>query len=263
LWVKNVDKEVDKEEDQLDPVPNAADKTTLSSEHFIHSFAREDLLRAAADPALPEDLALALLKRADLSSEVLEELARNRALPKLRNVKIAIASHAHTPRHVSVPLIRQFYTFDLMKVALSPVVPADLKRVADETMIAHLKTVTLGERLTLARQASGRIAAALLLDSEPRVINAALENGRLTEVAVAQSVLKPQAAALVQAVSRHAKWSYRRDVQIALLRTEFLSLARALAFARMLAAPNLREILQTSKLPSRIKEQILKQAANQ
>jgi len=123
-----------------------------------------DLLRTVADPALTEDLALALLKHADLPSEVLEQLAKNSNALKTRKVRIALASHGHTPRHVSVPLARQFYTFDLMKVALSPGVPADVKVAVDDILIARLEMVTVGERLTLARRASGRVAAALLLE---------------------------------------------------------------------------------------------------
>ena len=130
------------------------------------TLALADLLRTAVDPVLTEDLALALLKRADLPPEVLEQLAKNANALKSRKVKIALVSHPHTPRHVSVPLARQFYTFDLMKVALSPSVPADVKVAVDNVLISRLKTVTLGERLTLARRASGRVAAALLLEVE-------------------------------------------------------------------------------------------------
>jgi len=228
-------------------------------EEAIHSAAREDLMSAAADPSLTADLALALLQRADLPGDVIEELSKNRSLVKLRELRIALASHRQAPRHVSVPLIRQFHTFDLMKVALSPVVPADVKRTADETLIGRLKTVTSGERLTLARQASGRMAGMLLLDPEERIMRPALENPRLTEALVVQAVLRPEAASvLIQAVSQHAKWSYRRDVQIALLRTEYLSLARALVFARSISPAKLREILQTSRLPAKIKEQLLR-----
>ena len=82
-----------------------------------------DLLRTAADPALTEDFALAILKRPDLPAEVLEQLAKNTSALKSRKIKMALAGHAHTPRHVSVPLARQFHTFDLMKLALSPGVP--------------------------------------------------------------------------------------------------------------------------------------------
>jgi len=230
----------------------------LPLEEAIHSASRENLVSAAADSALTADLALALLQRADLPADVIEELSKNRSLLRQRKVKIALASHPQAPRHVSVPLIRQFYTFDLMKVALSPVVAADLKRIADETLIARLKTVTQGERLTLARQASGRMAGVLLLDLEERILRAALENARLTEALVVQAVLRPEASgALIQAVSQHAKWSYRRDVQIALLRTEFLSLAQALVFARAIPPVKLREIVHSSRLPEKIKEQLM------
>jgi hypothetical protein len=227
---------------------------------WIHSTSLEDLLRAAADPALNQDLALAMLHRADLPVEVLEQIAKNGNALKLRKVKVALASHPHTPRHVSVPLIRQFYTFDLMRVALTPGVPADVKVAADNSLVARLKTVTLGERLSLARQGSGRIAGALLLDGEARVMQMAIENSRLTEAFVIQAVLRPQAgAALVQAVSHHTKWCYRRELRIALLRTEHLSLARALEFTQGIPLPLLRDILRGSRLPARIKEHILRE----
>jgi hypothetical protein len=265
-----------------------------------------DLLQTAVDPAFTEDLALALLKRADLPPEVLEQLAKNANALKSRKVKIALVSHPHTPRHVSVPLARQFYTFDLMKVALSPRVPADVKVAVDGVLISRLKTVTLGERLTLARRASGRVAAALLLEVESgegkiiggktidrntmgrkiigrktisgktiagktiaakavsrdtRVMQAALENPRLTEALVIKSVLGPTAgAALVQAVARHAKWSRRTEIRAALLRSAHLSLARALEFSREIPAPLLEEVLASSRLPGPIKAQLIHQS---
>jgi len=246
-------------------------------------------------------LALALLKRADLPPEVLEQLAKNAHALKGRKVKIALASHPHTPRHVSVPLARQFYTFDLMKVALSPSVLADVKVAVDNVLISRLKAVTVGERLTLARRASGRVAAALLLDVEgmdgkiiadkmiavktkggkskdgkiiaakinhaeavshqTRVMQTALENPRLTEALVINSVLRPAAsAALVHAVARHAKWSPRREVRAALLRTAHLSLARALEFSREIPASRLQELLASSHLPEKIKDQLLRES---
>jgi len=239
-----------------------------------------DLLHAA-DPDLSEDLALALIKRPELAPEVLEQLAKNGNALKSRKVKIALVSHPNTPRHVSVPLARQFYTFDLMKVALSPRVPADVKVAADDVLISRLRTVTIGERLTLARRASGRVAAALLLDvetmdgkiiddklidaktvaRETRIMRIALENPRLTEPLVVNSVLRPTvSAALVHAVARHEKWSCRREIRAALLRTEHLSLARALEFSREIPTPLLQELLASSSLPARIKDQLLRES---
>ncbi len=250
-------------------MPSAASATSPTP-------APADQLLTATDPTLTEDLALALLKRADLPAEVLEQLARNSNALKSRKVRIALASHPHTPRHVSVPLARQFYTFDLMKVALSPGVPADVKVAIDDVLIARLKTVTVGERLTLARRASGRVAAALLLEVETgdgkvvdaktaaratRVMQTALENPRLTEALVISSVLRPAAStALVHAVARHQKWSHRKEIRVALLRTEHLSLARALEFSREIPAPLLHKILASSRLPTKVKDQLLRES---
>jgi hypothetical protein len=251
----------------------AAPRLTTSATPIGSTLA--DLLRTVAEPALTEDFALAILKRADLPPEVIELLAKNATALKSRKVKIAMASHPKTPRHVSVPLARQFYTFDLMKVALSPTVPADVKVAVDDVLISRLKTVTIGERLTLGRRASGRVAAALLLDvetigskiidaktapRETRVMQAALENPRLTEALVINSVLRPGAsAALVQAVAQHTKWSCRREIRAALLRTEHLSLARALEFSREIPIPLLHELLAASRLPVQIKDQLLRE----
>jgi len=276
-------------------VINEMSEENIEDKSAPHSVATEipaalasaDLLRTAADPGLTEDLALALLKRADLHSEIIERLAKNTNALQSRKVKIALVSHPHTPRHVSVPLARQFYTFDLMKVALSPWVPADVKVAADDVLISRLKMVTIGERLTLARRASGRVAAALLLDGtisgggagvlpvQPggttsvaeivargtRVMRIALENPRLTEALVINSVLRSAAgAALVHAVAQHEKWSRRREVRAALLRTQHLSLARALEFSREIPPPLLRELLASSRLPAKIKDQLLRQS---
>ena len=70
------------------------------------------------------------------------------------------------------------YTFELVKIALLPAVPADVKVGVDEIIISRLEQVSEGERLTLAKQASGRVAGALLLDTQERVCAAALENPR-------------------------------------------------------------------------------------
>jgi hypothetical protein len=246
------------------------------SESKIAERETTELISSPLDPALTEDQVLALLKRPDLHAEVIEQLAKNANALKSRKVKVTLVSHSNTPRHISVPLARQFYTFDLMKVALSPSVPADVKVAVENILISRLKEVTMGERLTLARRASGRAVAALLdLESdgkivEPkavarsmRLLQTALDNARLTQHLVIRSVTRPIASAsLVQAVAQHPKWSCRKEIRAALLRTEHLSLARALEFSCEIPADLLEEILANSRLPSKIKDQLLRESRN-
>ena len=224
----------------------------------VHSSSPEVLASAASDPALGEDLALVLLRRSDLPGQVLSRLSKNGGLMKSRKVKLAVIEHPRTPRHVSIPVVRHLFTFDLMQVALTPVVPADIKMAAEEALIHRLKRLPQGERLSLAHRASGRVAAELLLDPEPRVIRAALENPRLIESAVIRALMRPDApAALVVAVCDDPRWSARREIRLALVRNQATPLALAQEFAGSLPSDLVREILRESHLPEAVKERLL------
>ncbi len=244
--------------DKTQPQNSAESTPDLAPDQAVQR-ASPDVLSATSDPALTEDRALALLKHGDLPAEALNQLSKNAAVMKSRKVKLAIIEHPRTPRHVSIPMVRTLFTFDLMQVALTPIVPADIKRAAEEALANRLEAISSGERLSLAHRASGRVAGELLLDSEPRVIHAALENPRLIELSIVRALARHDApGTFVEAVSHHAKWSSRREIRVALLRNEKTPLARALEFARSLPPAQVREILHGSHLSARTKAYLLK-----
>jgi hypothetical protein len=225
---------------------------------LVHSARQEEFECAAKSEELTEDLALALLKRTDLTATALELLAKNAAVMKHRRVLVGIVSHAKTARQVSLPMARRLYTFELMRIVLLPAVPADLKLAIEQTIVSRLETVSAGERLALAKQGSTRTAAALLFDGEARVMKAALDNPRLTEVFVVRAVMREGASAsVIQAVCGHSRWSLRREVQMALLRNEHTPMAKALQFARGFPVGTLKEVLRDSRLSERIKRYLM------
>lgn len=221
---------------------------------LIHDPAPEILEAVACDPRLTEDLALALLQRRDLPRQALEHLHKHKSLAKLRKVQLAIVMHPRTPRHVSLPTIRHLYAFELMQVALLPTVAADVKRAAEEVLLARLATVSSGERFTLAKQSSGRVAAALLLDKEERVVHAALSNPQMTEAWIVKA-LKTAARTerLAPAVCRHHKWPQRHDVKVALLGNKHTPFARLVQFASELPINALKEALRNARLAPNVK----------
>jgi hypothetical protein len=233
-------------ESQHDDTPGSATQS--------NSMAASVVISSAADPALTADLALALVKDRDLSSEAIEQISKNAAVMKSRKVRLALAGHPRVPRRIALRLIRELYTFDLMQFSLLPAVAADLKHVADELLVARLASITLGERISLARRSSPMVAGALLFDRESRVWQTALENPRLAESALVKALLRPSALpAFVKAICHHAKWSVRPEIRMALLRNEYTPLARALEFARRLPPAQLRDVLHSSRLPEKIK----------
>ena len=251
---------MDKESDAKPSPPSsatskaAAPPPDASLDRLIHESSPEMLAAVAADPRLNEDLALALLERRDLPAKALEQLNRHKSLARQRKVRMAIVMHPHTPRHVSVPTIRHLYPFELMQVALLPSVPADVKRAAEEVLIAKLATITSGERSVLAKQGSGRIAAALLLDKEERIMRAALENPQMTEMWIVKA-LKAEAGTelLAPAVSRHQKWVHRTDVKSALLANKHTPLDRIAQFAADLPLNAIKDVLRNARLAPNVK----------
>jgi hypothetical protein len=85
-----------------------------------------------------EHQALALLQSATVTANELARLARDPQTLKSRKVTLALAMHARCPRHVSIPLLRRLFTFDLMQVTLTPVVAADIKRTAENQILLRL-----------------------------------------------------------------------------------------------------------------------------
>jgi hypothetical protein len=226
----------------------------------IRSNSPEVLKEVAASAQLDEDSALALLARRDLPGGTIEALSKNGAVMKHRKVIAAVVMHPRTPRHVSLPVARHLHTFELMQIALTPAVAADVKMAVDETIITRLEGISAGERLALAKRASGRVAAALLFDPEARVTEAALTSPYMTEAAIGKALMREEAPEhFVLMAAKHAKWSLRRDVQIALLRNDKTPLARVLAFAQALPTQTLRDTLSHTRLSANVKLYLLEE----
>ena len=233
-------------------------------ERLIHSTDEADLRAAAANPHLNEDLALSLLKRRDLSANVLQELAKNTEALKMRSILVALVCHPRTPRFISLPASRTLHTFEMMNVALQPAVPADLKIAVEQSIIDRLENMSLGERITLAKRGSTRIAERLLRDPESQIVQLALVNSHLTEACVVRTLMSEEDVdeRFVKLVAGHPKWSLRTDVRAALLRNPKTPMGVAIKIVHQLPADVARDALQNSNLPTSVKNYLMIEVQN-
>jgi len=217
----------------------------------LHDQADEVLFALVDNRRFEEQQALVLLSRKELSWKVLERFAQRNDLLKSYRIKNAVARHPHTPRSISLPLMRHLYLGDLLKVSATPGVPADVRRVVEEQIAQRAATLSLGERVSLARQGAGRVLSALLLDKDPTVVRVALDNPRLTEDLLVRALsfetMKPEAVELVAA---HPRWSNSYVVRTALLRQPQTSLARVLVLAEQVLLKDLLELLEDPRMPA-------------
>lgn len=185
----------------------------------LSSASAEELLQLFNDPRFDVEHLRLLLERKDLPGALLEDVGRHKEWTRNYQVRRALTFHPHIPRTLGLRLIRDLHMMDVVKLSLAPAAVADLHRVAEDQVISRLAQVTLGEKLALSRQASARVAGALIMEGHPRVVGPALGNPRLTEAQVLKVLANEKLAApVVLAIARHPRWADLPNVMLALLR---------------------------------------------
>lgn len=223
-------------------------------ETFLYHRSSEVLEALLENPQLGEQHVRIWLQRKDLPRAIVTRIAQNQEWMRSYPLKLAVVKHPRTPRHVAFQLLKWLYLFDLVGVATDPGVPAELKRVAEEHVLAQREGIALGQRLTMARRCSTRIAAGLLTDPDRRVIEAALSNPALTEPAVAAALhLEKASPELTEAVVEHSQWSSRHAVKLALLRSRHLSLGRLMGILAELPRGDLSDLIADPHVAPKIR----------
>jgi hypothetical protein len=139
-------------------------------------------------------------------------------------------------------------------VSLLHSAPAEIRRLAEEMVLARLPQLALGEKLALARRSPARIAAALAAEGNPRVVNLALENPMLTEGQVLKMLAREGLSdRVVAGVARHPKWACRRTVRLALIHHPLAPLAVVLRLLGELPPGDLRELARSSRLSGNLR----------
>jgi len=210
---------------------------------LLHHPSPDVLLALLDNPALDETHLCLLLERKNLAAEVLEEVARRKALLKSYRVKRALAFHPRTPRLVSLRLIRDLYLMDLVQVAILPGVSAELKRNAEEQLLARLPQLPLGQKITLARRGPARVAGALLAEGHAQVVPIVLDNPYMTEAQILRALAREKLPlSVIPAIIQHRKWSITYNIRLALVRNALTPLATVLSYLPELTVSDLKEL---------------------
>lgn len=222
---------------------------------FLYHPSAEVLYSLLENPALDETLLGLLLSRKDLPGEILESIAARKSFLKSYAVKKALVFHPSAPRLVGLRLLRDLYLMDLVQFSLSPTASAELKRHAEEYIIARLPQLPLGQRITLARRGPPRVAGALVASGHTQVLEIALDNPRLTEAQVLKVLWReklPQAVVLT--VANHRKWSQSYNVRLALVRNASTPLSLVLGLLPHLTVVDLRELAAPGIVPENLRK---------
>jgi hypothetical protein len=210
---------------------------------LLHHHASDVLLALLDNPALDETQLCLLLERKDLPAGVLEEIGRRKPLLKNYRVKRGLAFHPRSPRLVSLRLLRDLYLMDLAQLTFLPGISTELKRNAEDQLIARLPQLPLGQKITLARRGPARAAGALLAEGHAQILSVVLDNANLTEAQILKVLSREKLPdGIIKAISQHRKWSCVYNVRLALVRHPASPLSTVLAYLPELTVSDLREL---------------------
>jgi hypothetical protein len=220
------------------------------------------LLALLENPKLEEAHVTQLLERLDLSADVLAAVAARGKWVASEAVRLRLAQHPRTPKRVALAVVRQLFLFDLVRLARLPSAPPDIRRVAEEIILARLPRLALGEKLALARRGPSRVVGAILAEGHPQATKLALGNPFLTESQVLKVLAKPGVhERVIAAIAQHAKWSAQYNVRAALVRNPLTPAPCVLGFLPNLTLPDLKDIGSLEGLTSHTRRYIEQEVA--
>jgi hypothetical protein len=215
-------------------------------------------------PQTEEAHLLAVLRKRDLPSTVIEAIARDERWNSRHVIKTAIVNHAKTPKTLALRLVNQLFWKELLKVANNFRLPMPIRSVAERYLLDRLPQLELGERIALARTATARLIPGLIGDGNARVVAALLNNARLREIQVLQIAEAPGSTPeILRALADSERWASRPAVRTAVIKNKKTPVHTALRALAVLPPQAVAKLVDKNELPPVIRlgaERILSKA---
>jgi len=179
-----------------------------------------DVVRnALKNPHLHAEHLLSLLKRNDLSEDILKAIYAQDKVELSHRLRVALVRNPGTPTPLRLTLLPHLRFFELVGLLNLPGTTADQKLAAERQIIKRLPATPLGNKITLARRCSSGVLAVLLAEGNPQVFANCLTNPRLKEVDIYRFLSSARAyAETISQIARHPRWKNRPNLRLAILK---------------------------------------------
>lgn len=187
--------------------------------------------------------------------EVIELVAGQDRLLAYYEVRRELALARQTPEALALRLVPGLWWRDLMLVSLDARLPPLVRRVAEQGLTARLPKLAVGEKVSLARRASGGTLAHLRHDPNPRVIAALLDNPRLTEGLLLPLLASTAAAPpVLRLVAGDPRWGPRYPIRLAVARNPQTPVETALRTLPLLRKIDLKALAADVRLAVAVRD---------
>lgn len=181
--------------------------------------------------------------------EVIEALIGLPRLLTATEVRSALARHPRTPQPHALRFVGGLYWRDLVSLAIDTRVGPAVRRAAERALQSRLPGLAAGEKMAIARRGGPGVLAELRRDPNPRVMQALLENPRVTEGVLMPLIQNDRAEpAVLEVIAKDRRWGIRYEIRLGLAKNPRTHLQTALGILPHLKKRDLRTVARASKV---------------
>ncbi len=143
----------------------------------------------------------------------------------------------------------------LLSLSQTPRTPPVVRRQAERKVLSQIVSMTLGEKIALARRAHRAILPTLISGGDGQVLSALLDNPRLVEndILVMLNTAEPPPEFFAE-LARHRKWGQYLRVRRAIVECPHSPLPLALSVLVQLPTSELRRVIARPDLPEKVRD---------
>jgi len=183
------------------------------------------------------------LRNPHASGRVIDLILGERRLLLSSEVRKALVQHPKTREARALNLVPALYWSDLVELGGDTRIRPRIRLAADRRLIERLPRFEVGERVAIARKAGPGVIVRLLRDSDLRVVEALLENPRMTEAILAPCLqgdtVRPET---LGRIASDRKWGSRYAIRDAIARNPRTPSATVLELLVYLRKSDLRDV---------------------
>jgi hypothetical protein len=198
---------------------------------------------------------LQVLRNPYCTTEIVDRICENRHWLTSHQVRELLAGFRGMPLARAMNLLATLPWLSLMEVARSPRTPPAVRRQAEKRILTRISTMTLGEKIALARRAHRPLIRPLIGTALGDVLIALLDNPYLVEndIHLMLNTITPPPDLIIEVV-RHSRWGSYYGVRLALVECKHTPLPLALSSMVQLTRIDLKGLYQRPDLRPEIKD---------
>lgn len=166
-----------------------------------------------------------------------------------RRVMVALVRHPRCPRAFVWRALPLLGWHDLLEVAGDPRTPMPVRQQAQSKLVERLPLLTVGERISLARQAPPQVFLPLMGEEDGRVVAALLDNPKFAQNHCVRLAAETNSSGILAQILRHQRWGQVASVRKAALANPAMPVALAVAVLVSLPDDELSSFSRSREFP--------------